>query len=206
MSAGLNASQARANAMEDLVVYDEVQFIMKEIITQSVAGTYSATINDGTTMTESTPTAVVTGSAGNPAITGTPTLILDGQTITLGTTGLNLNSVIADINDANPTGIVASKNATNNLVLTFTAQASTTWEYIIGAGTANTDLGLTAGTYAYTNPTSVGFYNCWQGTAVDRSKSVQMDKVLKHFKNLGYKIERTENTATGKTFQWKVDW
>ena len=33
---------------------------MKEITSQSVAGNYSATAHDGTTMTEVTPTAVVT--------------------------------------------------------------------------------------------------------------------------------------------------
>lgn len=206
MTVGLNASQARANANEDMLIYDEVQTLMKEIITQSVAGNYSATVDDGTTMTEATPTAVVTGSIANPTITATPTLILDGQTITLGTTGTNLNSVIADINDANPTGIVASKNSANNLVLTFTSTANQTWEYIIGSGTANASLGLTAGTNAYTSPTSVDFFNAWQGTATDRSRVVQMDKVIKHFKNLGYKIERTTNTSTAKTFQWKIDW
>ena len=91
-------------------------------------------------MTESTPTITITGSASAPTITGTPTVILGGQTITLGTTGLSLNAVIADINDAGVSGLVASKNAANNLVLTYTAPAATSWTVVIGAGTANTAL------------------------------------------------------------------
>ena len=206
MSAGLNASQARAKAHEDLVIYDEIQTIMTEIITQSALGNYAATVSDGTTMTESTPTAVVTGTVANPTITPGQTLIVEGYTVTLGTTASNLNGIIADINDAAVTDVVASKDSSNKLVLTFTAQASTTWTYEIGAGTANTQLGLTANTYTYTNPLSVTYHAAWMGTVTDRAKVVQMDTVIKHFQTLGYRIERSVNTSTQSTFQWNLYW
>lgn len=206
MSIGLNASQARAKSQQDLIMYNEVQTIMKTIITDSAAGAFASTVDNGTDMTQSTPVEIVTGSVSNPTVSGSSTLIINGSTITLGTTGLNLNSIIADINDAAVTGVVASKDSTNNLVLTITAQASTTWQYVIGAGTANTALGFTAQTYVIPNPTSVNYFQTWQGTRDDRGESQQMDQIIRHFQNLGYKIERTTNISTNATFQWNIYW
>src|SRR6056300_532429 len=58
---------------------------------------------------------------------GTCTIVINGTTVTLGTTGTNLNSIIADINDANVANVTASKNSSSQLVITYEAQASTTW-------------------------------------------------------------------------------
>jgi hypothetical protein len=155
-------------------------------------------------MTESTPDIVVTGSVANPTITALDTVILAGQTVILGTTGTSLNAVIADINDANITGLVASKNNTNQLVLTYTAPAATTWTFVVGAGTANADLGLTAATSTATNPSSVTYFTTWDGSTQDRAKTDQMNQVELYFKNLGYTIERLKNVTTGKTFKWQI--
>lgn len=206
MSAGLNAAQARAKANQDMIIYNEIDAIMKEILTQSAAGTYIATVNDGTTMTDSSPETVITGSVATPTIVPGATVIINGSTITLGTTGTNLNSIIADINDAAIAGIVASKNTTNNLIITITQQPSTTWSYIIGAGTANTALGLTAGTFSPSTPTSVNYHDTWQGVRTNRGENTQMNAVIKYFENLGYKIERSSNVTSSSTFQWNVYW
>jgi len=206
MTVGLNASQARSKSQQDLIIYNEVQNIMTDIITKSASGAFASIVADGTTMTESTPSVDHIGTVVNPTIVGGTTIILNGVSVTLGTTGLNLNSIIADINDAGITGVTASKNTANNLVLTFTAQASVNWTYDIGAGTANLALGLTQATYTINNPSSVDYFNTWQGTRTDRGESQQMDQVIRHFQNLGYKIERTVNTTTNSTFQWNIYW
>ena len=153
-----------------------------------------------------TPTITITGSVANPTVSSLETLIIAGQTIILGPSGLNLNAVISDINDAGVTGLVASKNAANNLVLTYTAVASTAWTVVLGAGTANTNLGLTAQTYTASNPDSVAYYNVWSGTVADRAKSDQMNQVVKYFENLGYTIERLKNTTTNKNFKWVISY
>jgi hypothetical protein len=202
----INKTSARTIARADLTIFNETQALMKQVITDAGNGLYQTTITDGTTMTESTPTITITGSAAAPTITGTPTLIIAGVTITLGTSGLNLNAVIADINDAAVSGLVASKNATNNLVLTYTAPAATTWTVVVGAGTANTALGLTAQTYAASSPDSVAYYNVWSGTTVDRAKSDQMTQVVTYFQNLGYSIERLKNTTTNKNLKWVISY
>jgi hypothetical protein len=204
MSYTINKTQARTIARADLTIFNETQAIMKQVITDAGNGLYETTISDGTTMTESTPTIVVTGSVANPTITATPTVILGGQTVTLGTTGLSLNAVIADINDAAVPGLVASKNASDNLVLTYTAPAATTWTFVVGAGTANTDLGLTAATSTATNPLSVAYFTTWDGSTQDRAKTDQMNQVELYFKNLGYTIERLKNVTTGKTIKWQI--
>lgn len=204
MSVGLNAAQARAKASQDMIVYKETQSIMEEVITQSAAGKFEGYVDDGTTMTDSSPSTIKMGTQNNPTITVGDTLIINSVTITLGTSGTNINAIVADINDAAVTGITASKDA-GYLVLTIEASGST-WTYDIGAGTANTALGFTAGTYSITNPTSVNYFNVWQGTATDRGLQNQMETVIKHFQNLGYKIERLSNATTGKTLKWYIYW
>jgi hypothetical protein len=204
MSYTINKTQARTIARADLTIFNETQALMKQVITDAGNGLYETTITDGTTMTESTPTITITGSVPNPTITATPTVILGGVTVTLGTTGTNLNAVIADINDAAVPGLVASKNAINNLVLTYTAPAATTWTFTIGSGSANIDLGLTVGTSTATNPDSVSYFTTWDGSTQDRAKTDQMNQVELYFKNLGYTITRLKNTTTNKTFKWNI--
>ena len=206
MNIGLNAAQARAKSNSDMIIYDEVQYIMKDIITQSAAGNYTSTITDGTTMTESTPEVVITGTVANPTIVVGETFSFNGTSVALGTTGTNLNAIIADINDAAITGLVASKDASNHIVLTHNIPAATSWTYIIDAGTANNNLGITANTYTPPNPESSTYWHTWMGTATNRGYKTQMDYIVKYFQDLGYRIERSTNSATQQTFQWDISW
>jgi len=205
MSFGINAQQANQNRRNDLVIYEEQYAIMKQIITASASSVCTITITE-TTMTKSTATITITGTVADPTITGTPTLIIADSTITLGTTGLNLNSIIADINDANVTGVVASKNTSNQLVITYTAPAASTWSVTIGAGTANTALGITAETKTATDPESVAYFNVWQGSVTDPCSTDEMNDVINYFSNLGFDIQRQTNTTTNKTFKWVVNY
>jgi hypothetical protein len=203
----INSNQARSTARNDLTIFSEVNYLMEQVITTSQAGGYTVTVTDGTEMTESTPTIVITGTVANPTVTGGNTFIVAGSTITLGTTGTNLNSVIADINDAGISGVVASKNASNNLVITYTAPAASSWVVTVGSGTANTELGFSDDTeHTATNPTSVDFFQAWQGNVDDPARRDQMNEVKKYFDNLGYTIERLTNTSTGRTFKWQISW
>jgi len=205
MSVGLNAAQARSKASQDMIVYKETQAIMEAVITQSGLGNFEASVDDGTTMTISTPSVQKIGTVNNPTISVGDTFILDGNTITLGTTGTSLNAIIADINDAAVPGITASKDA-GYLVLTVEDSAGATWSYEIGSGTANTSLGFVAGVYTLPNPTSINYYTTWQGTTTDRAIQNQMEQVIKHFTDLGYKIERLTNSSTNRTFKWYIYW
>ena len=205
MSVGLNAAQARSKASQDMIVYKETQAIMEAIITQSGLGNFEASVDDGTTMTTSTPSVQKIGTVNNPTITNGLTLIIDSNTVTLGTTGTSLNAIIADINDAAIPGVTASKDA-GYLVLTKETTAGATWSYEIGAGTANTALGLVAGVYTLPNPTSIVYFTTWQGSTTNRAIQNQMEQVITHFSNLGYKIERLTNISTTRTLKWYVYW
>lgn len=206
MSMGLNASQARAKSHQDLIIFNECTAIMQEIIKVSATGAYELTIANKTDMTTTMPTVTVIGTIAAPAINIGDTVIIQGTTVVLGTSGTNLNSVIADINDATIAGVVASKDENSHLVLTILTDPAT-WTYEIGAGTANSDLGLTAGiSSAPTPPVSKDYWEVWMGTSVDRAKQNQMDSVMQYFINIGYKIDRTTNTSTGRTFNWYIYW
>jgi hypothetical protein len=205
MSVGLNAAQARSKASQDMIVYKETQSIMEEVITQSGLGNFEASVDDGTTMTISTPSVQKIGTVNNPTVNVGDTLIIDGNTVTLGTTGTSLNAIIADINDAAVPGVTASKDA-GYLVLTIEDSAGATWSYEIGAGTANASIGIVAGVYTLPNPTSISYYTVWQGTSTDRAIQNQMEQVIKYFSDLGYKIERLTNSSTNRTIKWYIYW
>ena len=205
MSVGLNAAQARSKASQDMIVYKETQAIMEAIITQSGLGKFEASVDDGTIMTVSTPIIQKIGTVNNPTVNVGDTLIIDSNTVTLGTTGTSLNAIISDINDASIPGVIASKDA-GYLVLTIEDSAGATWSYEIGAGTANASLGFVSGVYTLPNPTSISYYTVWQGSVTDRAIQNQMSQVIKHFSDLGYKIERLTNTFTNRTFKWYVYW
>lgn len=202
MTYSFNSKQALSVARNDLVIFREINTLMEQVITDADNGLYETTVSDGTTMTESTPNIVVTGTTANPTITAAQTIILDGTTLSLGTTGTSLKAVIADINGYFP-GVVASLNAANNLVLTKTTTAGA-WTFVVGSGTANAALGLTATSHTATAPSSVSYYNVWEGNTTDRAKTDQMNQVISHFETLGYGIERRTNTSTTNTFKWVI--
>ena len=169
MTHDLNASQARTVSTTDLIVYNEIDYINRQIIAASLAGDLSVTVDDGTTMTESTPTITVIGTIANPTITPANTLIIDSQTITLSQrtgSGTNIDNIVGDINTLS-TGLVASENTSNQLVVTY-EPAQGNWALVIGAGTANAEVGFTAGTVVPTDPESVNYYSVWSGTTDDR--------------------------------------
>lgn len=205
MTVGLNASQAIAKSSQDMIIFNEVDIIMRAVIAASGNGEYETEVTDGSLMTESTPSAQRIGAVNNPTIQPGDTFIINNHTVTLGTSGTNLNAIIADINDAEIPGVIASKDS-NYLVITITLEQTTVWSYEIGAGTANASLGLVAGTYSVSNPDSVSYYNTWQGSSTDRAQVQQMNNVINHFKNLGYKIQRLTNTDTARTFIWHIHW
>jgi len=203
MNIGLNAAQARAKSSQDMIVFNECTSIMETVITQSALGNYDTYIADATTMTESTPSTFKIGTQVDPVVNAGDTLIINGSTITLGTSGTSLNSIVSDINDAAVIGVTAKKDG-GHLVLTIVLAAS--WSYEIGTGTANAAIGLLDGIYLPPTPVSTTYFTTWQGTITDRQLENQMNSVIKHFNNLGYKLERLTNSATGKTFKWHIYW
>ena len=206
MTVGLNAAQARAKSSQDMVVYDECTAIMRAVITASGQGLYEAVIDDNTTMTASTPIGSRIGTVNNPVVNPGDTLILNGTTITLGTSGTNLNAVIADINDAALPGISARKD-NGYIVLDFEVSAASGWQYEINQGsTATSLLGLMDGIYTVNNPSSVAYFNSWQGVQPSRIHDVQIAQVEKYFTNMGFRVLKTVNTSTQNTFMWNLYW
>ena len=129
MNIGLNAHRQELNSNSDMTSYDEVSLFNERHYNTKCLRNHKSTITDGTTMTESTPEVIITGTVANPTIVVGETSSFNGTSVTLGTTGTNLNAIIADINDAAITGLVASKNATNNCPHNTTFLHS--WTYII---------------------------------------------------------------------------
>ena len=196
----LTAAEAQSQVKTSLTVLKEVHAIEQAIVTAADVDTLEATVSDDTTMTDSTPEIVISATTAGPAVTVAHELIIDLVTVTF--SGTTLNSVMNDINDANITGIVASKSA-NKLVITKTG-----FSVAIAGGTGNAlvNLGLTAGTTAAT-PASLTYYTVWQAVSTNTAFTSQMDAVIKHFTDLSYTILRQKNSATNNTtFKWYVTW
>lgn len=206
MTRDLTASQARTVSTTDLVIYNEIDTIQREIMAQALLGNLTATVDDGTTMTESTPVITITGTEANPVIGGTDEdFTIAATTITLPANS-NLNTIIATINDDGPAGLTASKNDSNQLVLTYETPQNG-WNLVVSAGDANATLGITAQTYNATNPESVEYYQVWSGVNEDRKKSYELSQVVNHFQGLGYSILAKKNTDSDTAvIKWEIYW
>ena len=206
MAHNITATQARNLSASDLVIYNEIDTITRAINTAALAGELSTVVNDGTTMTESTPTITVTGSVANPVAGGVgESLTLAGSTVTIDALE-DLDQMIASINDAAISGLTASKNSSNQIVLTYVPPMGT-WSFVIDADSANATLGLTAGTTTATTPESVSYYNMWSGQIDDRKKSYEFSQVVQSFQNDGFNIVAKQNTASAQTtFLWEIYW
>lgn len=203
---GFSASQARTVSMTSLIVYNEIDAISRAIIAAALNDTLQVTIDNGTLMTESTPSIEVIGSVVNPVVGGT------GEALTINGSGVTLNpnedvdQIIASINDRNIGGLVASKGSSSNVVLTYEPLMSE-WSLVIGADSGNATVGFTDGTFTpATNPTSMDYYNVWANQVDNRQLSLHMTQVINHFQGLGYNILQKTNIVTGNTFQWEVYW
>lgn len=62
------------------------------------------------------------------------------------------------------------------------------------------------------NPTDLGYgtaaeyFDTWTGARNDRQKTLQMNKVIQYFSDLGYSIDRQTNPISQTTIQWVVAW
>ena len=50
------------------------------------------------------------------------------------------------------------------------------------------------------------YFDAWTGARDDRQKTLQMNKVVQYFSDLGYTIDRQTNSTTQTTFQWVIAW
>jgi len=206
MTRDLTASQARTVSTTDLVIYNEIDTIQREIMEQALLGNLTATVDNGTTMTESTPVVTITGTEANPAVG------VSGESLTIAATSITLaansdiDQIIAAINDDGPAGLTASKNASDQIVLTYeTPQAN--WGLIVSADSGNTTIGITADTYNAPTPESVEYYQVWAGISEDRKKSYELSQVVNHFQNLGYSILAKKNTdSSTEVMKWEIYW
>jgi len=202
---GLSASQARTVSTTDLIVYNEIDAISREIVAQALLGNLQATISDGTLMTESTPTITVEGTVSNPTVGVLDEgLILAGETITLPADS-DVDQIIARINDAAVAGLTAAKGATQNVVLTYEPPMAQ-WLLVIGDTPGNATVGFTTGTETPDAPSSRDYYDVWTNLTDDRKLSLHMTQVTNYFQGLGYNIVQKLNVTTGNTFQWEVYW
>jgi len=54
--------------------------------------------------------------------------------------------------------------------------------------------------------TAAEYFDTWTSSRDDRQKTLQMNKVVQYFSDLGYTIDRQTNPNTQTTFQWVIAW
>lgn len=206
MTRDLTASQARTVSTTDLVIYDEIDTIQREIMEQALLGNLTATVDNGTTMTESTPVVTITGTEVDPAVG------VAGESLTIAATSITLaaesdiDQIIAAINDQGPAGLVASKNTSDQIVLTYETPQSG-WNLVVSADSGNATIGITDGTYNAPAPESTEYYQVWSGISEDRKKSYELSQVVNHFQGLGYSILAKKNTDSDtEVIKWEIYW
>lgn len=207
MAHDLTATQARTVSTTDLVIYDEIDVINRAIMADALAGNLNTTVDDGTTMTESTPTITVV-SSGLGVFTPNATLTIAGTSVTLGdggTDGTGIEQATADINNAAIVGLTATEDGTE-ITLSYEPPMAA-WTLTLAEGSGGlAELGFTAGTTSATTPESINYWNVWGGTLTDRKQSYELAQVINHFQGFGYSITAKTNTVTTNTLLWEVYW
>jgi hypothetical protein len=210
MTHGITAPQARRISVSDMVIYNEIDTISRAVMAAALAGDLQVTVDDNSTMTESTPIVTVTGTVLDPTVTHENTVIIDSVAVIIGdghpSHPHDVYFVASEINQAAIPGVTASVSSDLQLVLT-KETTQTNWSIVIGAGTANAELGLTAGTVTATSPESTEYYSVWSGTTSDRKKSYELTEVINHFQGMGYSILAKLNSTTPvRTIKWEIYW
>jgi len=209
MTHNFTATQARNLSTTDQVIYNEIDFINRAILADALAGNLQTTVNDGTTMTESTPVVTVVSTGYADGWTPGGTLTIAGTTVTLSSgvnDGTNIDQATADINAAGVVGLVATNDG-SEITLTYETPR-TTWSLILAEDSgALGELGFTSGTFSAPAPESTEYYSVWSGQTEDRKKSFEFSEVVNHFQGLGYSILAKLNTESQTaTFMWEVYW
>lgn len=200
----ISAADAKLQGQGNLVILKEVRVIEEAILTAVNSNLLNATVADGTAMTMSTPSIVVTGTVNGPTTTATDTFIINGTTVTA--SGTTLNSLVDDINTLAITGITASKSSVSGALKITSDNNNFNITIAAGTGTILSDVGIAVGV---TNATDVSktYYTVWQGTTANTTYTQQMTEVIKYFTDLGYTITRQKNASTSNTtFKWYVTW
>lgn len=200
----ISAADAKLQGQGNLVILKEVRVIEEAILTAVNSNLLNATVADGTAMTMSTPSIVVTGTVNGPTTTATDTFTINGTTVTA--SGTTLNSLVDDINTLAITGITASKSSVSGALKITSDNNNFNITIAAGTGTILSDVGIAVGV---TNATDVSktYYTVWQGTTANTTYTQQMTEVIKYFTDLGYTITRQKNASTSNTtFKWYVTW
>jgi hypothetical protein len=201
----LTATQARSASTTDQVIYNEIDTVTRAILVAALAGELTTVVADGTIMTDSTPTITVTGTVTNPVVGVTDeSLVIAGETITLSANN-DVDQIVATINDAMITGLVANKNVSQQVVIVYDP-LPTAWSLIVSAGAGADTVGITVGSETPPTPSSVAYHSVWSGQETDRKKSYEYAQVVQHFQNLGYSIIAKKNTDTVNTLKWELYW
>lgn len=85
-------------------------------------------------------------------------------------------------------------------------------EVLLAAADGAVEVVVTTTSTMAKNPADAGYalateyYDTWVGSRDDRQKTLQMNKVIQYFSDLGYTIDRQSNPSTETTFQWVVAW
>ena len=203
--ADFTATQARTASTTDRVIYNEIDAVTRAVLAAALAGELTVVVDDGTIMTNSTPTITVIGTVTNPVVGGgDELLVIAGETITLSANN-DVDQIVATINDAAITGLVATKNAAQQVVIAYNPPAAT-WTLSVSVGTGADTIGVTVGAQTPSTPSSVSYHGVWSGQETDRKKSYEFAQVVQHFQNLGYSIMAKKNTDTGNTLKWELYW
>ena len=197
------------NEMQSAAIPD---LLVSATITNEIQLDYSPSVATDDLVIGASQTATDFGfTAGSTAPTVNTTtytqVILNGTTIDIieqqgGITSLtsDIDDIVDSINGASVAGIVASKDGTDQLVITYSPPNGTALDLVIGAGTANTDLGLTAGTTTSTviDP-NLYFTQTRARGSISVSGDLSYDQATGVISTQGLASSTTDDLAEGST-------
>lgn len=191
-----DANTLRTQGPIQTTILTETNAMEVEILAASNAGMLMVVIDD-TTMTN--PTL--------PSFTDITSVDGTTSTFTLAASGL----VLADEIQLNTTTTLPAPLTSGISYFVIPVDSNTfklaTTQSNAMLGVAITLTSAGSGTQQFRKVTQAQkFYATWQGTRIDRVRTLQMNTVIQNFTDLGYSISRIQNPTVPSVFSWNILW
>jgi len=201
----ITATEARQNALKDLVVHSEARDIEDAILTAVQLGYYDTLVSNST---------IMTSSSSNTFVVSNTNVNVTSSTFFIPNHGLGTGSVVT-VNDSGSLPTPLTANTYYYVIYSDPGNIKLAASYANAVNSIPNNIQLidsgNGNVFVTTYSTGQDYWAVWQGQTPSNPSLTgpyldQMNIVSSYFTNMGYNIIQQTNLNTGNTMQWIVKW
>jgi hypothetical protein len=201
----ITATEARQNALKDLVVHSEARDIEDAILNAVQLGYYDTLVSNST---------IMTSSSSNTFVVSNTNVSVTSSTFFIPNHGLGNGSVVT-VNDSGALPTPLTANTYYYVIYSDAGNIKLATSYADAVNSIPKNIQLSnsgnGNVFVTTYSASRDYWAVWQGQTPSNPSLTgpyldQMNIVSNYFTNMGYNIIQQTNINTGNTMQWVVKW